>query len=67
MKIGPKKKMHISTKQNAYQNIYFTLRSYFIQNKYVSHTINSPLQRTNTPRGAPHSLETSGLNALCVM
>jgi hypothetical protein len=43
-------KWNISTKQSVYQNIYFILRPYFVQNKYVPHTNNSsPLP----PGGAP--------------
>jgi hypothetical protein len=50
----------MSTKQSAYQNIYFMLRLYFVQNKYVSHTINSRPPRGPTPPngGGTHNLGT---------
>jgi hypothetical protein len=38
---------------------------YFVENKYVPNTNNSPPQRTNSaPVGAPHNLGTSGLEPL---
>jgi hypothetical protein len=49
---------NISTKQSVYQNIYFILRPYFVQNKYVPHTNNSP----PAPQGAPLSFVTSGIS-----
>jgi hypothetical protein len=33
-------RLNIKKKHGAYQNIYFILRPYFIQNKYVPHTNN---------------------------
>jgi hypothetical protein len=52
-------KQNISTTQNTYQNIYFTLHTYFIQNKYVPYTINSPPPPGGG--GVNHSLRTSDL------
>jgi hypothetical protein len=46
-------KLSISTKQSAYQNTDFTLHPYFIQNKYVSHTINSRLSPGRGPTPPP--------------
>jgi hypothetical protein len=42
-------KQNISTKQSAYQNAYFILRPYFIQNKHVSYKqlAPHPTQLTN--------------------
>jgi hypothetical protein len=39
---GTNDKQNISTKQSAYQNIYFIVRPLFVQNKYVPPTNNSP-------------------------
>jgi hypothetical protein len=61
----PSDKYNISTKQSAYQNIYFILLPYFVQNKYAPHTNNPPSspQRTNSAHsgGAHHNLRNSEL------
>jgi hypothetical protein len=51
-------KQNISSKESAYQNIYFTLRSCFLQNKYVPHTTNSrpPRGPAVPPGGQLHTL-----------
>jgi hypothetical protein len=43
-------KQNISTKQSAYQNIYFILHPYVIQNKYVPPTIKSRPSGAGTPQ-----------------
>jgi hypothetical protein len=42
--------------------MYFTLRQYFVQKKYVPHTINLPLPKTNC---APHGGRAPQFENLC--